>query len=242
MASFVMHYICGEELIKNLNISDYDKNMFRLGNLVVDTLGTSNYTREEKLKIKMVSHFRKGVYLDEPDIKYFINKYEKLLNSEYSSIGYLFHLYVDKMFFEWLYKSVIIRYDKDMNLCNNKEDVCYIKAINSGYLYTTGEFYSGSEIGLYSDYSKINRYLINRYKPYFDYDMFKEFIGLYFINPGIEEINYNNIMEVIDFMNNIINSDIKGELKIFKESDIDNFIKDVVSGFNKKYGKILLRK
>ena len=245
MASFVMHYVALEKLIDSMNnyklVSD-DKNNFRLGNLIVDTLGIDNYDRDEKLSRKMITHFRDEEDDDKciqiPNIDKFMNKYEYLVNRDYSAMGYLFHLYTDKMFFEYLYEEVINPLDKDMQVTNYKKDNYYVRVLHNNKIFKTSDFYSGSDIGgLYRDYSNMNKYLINKYSIVFNYEELKCF-SYRFINPGIEEIDYKYIGEVFNKMKDVIDnsysSDVN-ELNIFNIDDIDKFISLVVDGFNNKY-------
>ena len=255
MASFVMHYIVLEKFIDSIGnkISDEDKNNFRLGNLVVDAMGVDNYSRDYKLSKKMITHFRDDIDCDKnmqlPNINRFMSKYNNLVNNDYSAMGYLFHLYTDKLFFKYLYDGLIECYDKDMNKTDRISNNYYVKVFKTGKIYKTNEFYSGSSIGgLYKDYSKMNKYLIDKYNIEFPYDKLKNFSLNNFNNPGIEEINYKDVIEVIEKMNNIIiycdkYSDIK--LDIFDIDDIENFIFRVVNNFNLEFSsniKSLIRK
>ncbi len=246
MASFVIHYLAGEmflDSIDNSKISDNEKNNFRLGNLVVDSLGMSNYSRDEKLDKKMVTHFRDSDDRDKciqiPNLNKFMNKYENLVNNNYSAMGYLFHLYTDKIFFEYLYSDVVEVLDSNMEKTNYKKDNCYVKVKKNNLLFKVDDFYSGSSIGgLYRDYSNMNKYLIKKYNIIFNYNNLKKYSLNNFINPGIDEINYDDVGEVLDKMNEIMKQSLNSrdnDLKIFNVNDIDNFMIRVVKGFNKKY-------
>lgn len=251
MASFAMHYIAGEKFLDSLDykISEFDRNNFRLGNLVVDSMGISNYDRDEKLRRKLITHFRNIEDDDKciqiPNVDKFRDKYIDLLDKDYSVLGYLFHLYTDKIFFEYLYSDVIEVLDKDMNKTNVKKDGIYVKVLKNNKIYDLNDFYSGSNSGgLYRDYSNMNKYLINKYHLVFNYRELKDFSDNYFKNPGIEEIDYNNIYEVIDKMNYIFREALNNEneaLNIFDTGDIDNFIFRVVEGFNNSYSNEMKR-
>lgn len=249
MASFVMHYIIGEQFLKNISMNKIDENNFRLGNLVVDSIGKENYSKDDKLEYKMVTHFREVSDMNKcvqlPNVDNFTKKYKDLVVNDTSVLGYLFHLYTDRLFFEYLSKNVIKYYDKNMKETNKLSDVLCIKALNSNQIYTLNEFYSGNKMGLYSDYSKMNAYLIDKYKPNFNYEELKEFSNTSFINPGIEEINYNNVIEILNKMNSILKNskDKKStDLKIFKKEEIDKLIPLVVDSFNQTYMKKLTKK
>ena len=246
MASFAMHYIAGEKFLESLDcdIDDFDRNNFRLGNLVVDTMGITNYDRDEKLKRKLITHFRNIEDDDKciqiPNVDRFRNKYRNLIDNDYSALGYLFHLYTDKIFFEFLYRDVIKTLDKDMKQTNIKKDGVYVKVLKNNKIFNINDFYSGSNIGgLYRDYSNMNKYLINKYNIRFDYEELKNFSNNSFRNPGIEEIDYNNIYEVIDKMDIIFKESFgskEDSLEVFDINDIETFISETVDGFNKRYG------
>ena len=252
MASFLIHYVTGERFLESLDqykINCVDKNNFRLGNLIVDSLGMDNYDRDEKLNKKMITHFRNKEDGDKciqiPNVDMFMKKYEYLVNKDYSALGYLFHLYTDKLFFEYLYDNVIDVLDKDMNSTNLKKDNSYIRVHKNNKIFKTNDFYSGSNIGgLYKDYSNMNKYLINKYNINFNYNDLKDFSLSYFTNSGIKEIDYNNINEVIDKMNNIIKECIlknESDLEVFDINDIDKFICNVVENFNNNYNNNIKR-
>lgn len=246
MASFVMHYVASENFLNDIynkyRLTIRDRNNFRLGNLVVDTMGIANYDRDTKLDKKLITHFRDDEDRDKcmqlPNINKFMDKYENLVNIDYSAMGYLFHLYTDKIFFNYLYNKVIECCDINKEKTNNISDNYYIRVKKTNDLYKTNDFYSGSDVGgLYKDYSRINRYLMDKYNVIFDYDILKDFSLMYFNNPGISEVNYEDIGEVIDKINIIINSSSinREDLKIFDINDIYKFISVVVDGFNYEF-------
>ena len=244
MASFVMHYVAGEKFLSGINykLSIRNKNNFRLGNLVVDTIGISDYDRDTKLDKKMITHFRDEEDRDKcmqlPNTSIFMDKYRDLVIKDYSAMGYLFHLYTDKVFFKYLYDKVIECYDINKIKTDNISDSYYVKVKKSNTIYKIYDFYSGNKMGLYNDYSKMNKYLIDKYKINFDYNNLKKFSITSFNNPGIEEVNYKNISEIIDKMKLIINSSIFNRvdsLSIFDIDDIDKLLLLVVNSFNYEY-------
>ena len=144
MASFVIHNILGEQLLRLLE-EDYDikfnlqqRNEFLLGNLIVDSSRikflvedgadieeSKNHYRNSIQEEKLFTHFRDNdsdLCIQVPNLEKFENKYGYLLNNNLSVIGYLFHLYSDKMFFLKLFSSTFDTLDENMipTIYNNK--------------------------------------------------------------------------------------------------------------------------
>ena len=242
MASFVVHYIACEKFLDGIDkyvLTKDDRDDFRLGNLVVDSIGITNYSRSDKLSKKMITHFRDDVDYDRtlqlPNIDKFINKYTNLVNNYYSAMGYLFHLYTDRLFFEYLYNSVLICFDKDMKMTDSISNNYYVKVIKTNKIYRAIDFYGEKYGKLYRDYLKVDRYLIDKYNVDFNYEELRNFSLSKFYNPGIVEIDYGNIFEVILKLKNIFDScGMCGDYSsdVFDIDDIESLILKVVDGFN----------
>jgi len=147
MASFVIHNIAGERLLKLLEeygveLSEDEKDEFLFGNLIVDSsrlkfLKIEGKSLEENKKIfrrliqeeKKITHFRNeddsSLCIQVPNLDKFENKYGSLLVGNLSAMGYLFHLYTDRMFFEDLFinilnyldcQKIILRYTKKLKI------------------------------------------------------------------------------------------------------------------------------
>lgn len=262
MASFVIHYIAGEEFLKLLSktrkLTEKEKNNFRLGNLIVDSLDfeeiiSENLTKEEIIKInkeyrkkkiekKLCTHFRDkdglNLCVNLPNLDKFMNKYRALVLKDFSALGYLFHLYTDKIFFKNLYENVISCLDKNRNLTNILKDNVYVKVKKDNKIYSVDDFWNSKNKCIYDDYTKMNRYLFERYNIDFSKNNLQEFANKYFINPGIEEVDYNSISEVLEKTEKYINESKNlddNDLKVFKEEDILSFIPLVVESFYEIY-------
>ena len=67
-----------------------------------------------------------------------------------------------------------------------------------------------SEIYYYGDYTKMNMYLVNRYQIPLD-------LNAQIINPGINEIQYGNVQQVLDSLHGYLSVtvDAVNDLKVF---------------------------
>ena len=125
MASFVIHHVAGIEFLKriekeyNVYFTEEQKSQFLLGNLIVDSIKTNFHIPkgldEEELAFlkkeyyqkiqeeKVKTHFRmmedEEVFIQIPVVEKFVEKYQHIIQTNLSAMGYLFHLYTDKMFF-----------------------------------------------------------------------------------------------------------------------------------------------
>lgn len=267
MASFIIHTIVGEHLLKriedtyNIEISENDKKQFLLGNLIVDSINTSKeipsnikdktqYKMEIKNKIrkeKLTTHFRdeskEGECLKVPVPESFLNKYQRLIKDNLSVLGYLFHLYTDKIFFSVLFRETFDSLDKEGNPTNYDKTLENIKIKKNGILVDAKEFWAGtSNINIYNDYTIINKILLEYYGTSFDILEYLEYAKVNFINPGIEEVSYSNIPKILKEMEQFINESYThqgGELQVFSYDQIIDFIEYVVNNFLTEYKDLL---
>ncbi len=221
MASFIIHNIAGETLLKkieckyNLTLSEEEKTYFLLGNLMPDIVSVENSVDKTSLQLeKNITHFRNTLTkLDMliPDTKLFIKKYCSLFNNM-DVLGYLFHLYTDRIF----YKDYITSSLKGMKEID-------IKNI----------FNPNNTKGIYNDYTKINKILLNYYGTNFNKEKFIKYSKT-LVNPGIEEVDYSNVVNVINLTGEFINESIRLtdiQLNVLKEKEIISFIDNVTSDF-----------
>lgn len=258
MASFVIHYIASEKFLESLGsmikLSVSDINNFRLGNLIVDYHGNEpvfsddlsdeelieirKIRRNKKIETKLKTHFRDvestDLCVSLPNLDKFVNKYKELVCNDFSALGYLFHLYTDKVFFENLYNNVIECLDKDGNKTNIRDNNTHIKVKKSGLVYKVDDFWCGRDISIYDDYTSMNSYLLSCYEVSFDKHKLERYALDNFVNPGIEEVDYYKIFDVIDKVDEYINQGKNSNsnvLNIFDKQDVLNFIPMVVDGF-----------
>lgn len=269
MASFVIHTIAGEIFLNNLEetynikISSQNKNLFLLGNLIVDSISTDKsipvnldekelkkYKIELKNKIrteKIKTHFRdiekENLCIKSPELDLFVNKYYDLLIKEFSVLGYLFHLFTDKLFFTFLFPLTFENLDINNNLTIFDNDSVWIRIKKNDKKINTKDFWAGNnEINIYNDYTTLNKILLENYSTSFDAHSLKEFANKYFINPGIEEVDYNKIINLIETTDNYIKESYKfskKELNVFDEKVIKEFIFKTSKDFMLQYNSII---
>lgn len=269
MASFIIHTIVGEKLLNtleenyNINISDYDKKQFLLGNLIVDSTQTDKtiptnldnerltlYKMEIKNKIrkeKQTTHFRDPDKEDEciktPLPELFLEKYYNLLLDNISVLGYLFHLYTDKLFFTKLFVETFDTIDINGNLVSKDNDLKYIRIRKNNEIVDAKEFWAGtSNINIYNDYTIMNKLLLEKFGTSFNKEDFIKFANASFTNPGIEEVSYERINKILSDTNNFIEESYKKnteELSVFTENAIIEFVNYVVEQFITEYKNIL---
>lgn len=268
MASYVVHYIAGEQFLNSLNkirkLNKNEVNKFRLGNLIVDFVnikqpdvdGLSDDEiikikeryRIEKTSRKFVTHFRDKenikFIVNSPNLEKFMVKYSDLLikNKDFFALGYLFHLYTDKVFFERLFSDVITCLDINKIPTNLSSKCKYVLINRTHKLVLNSEFWSGKN-SIYNDYDKLNSFLINKYNIDFAKDELIEFATGDNISSGIDEVNYKDVISVIEKMDEFIRNSrfFSGELCIFDEGYILDFISYCGKNFFDEYGDVIYK-
>ena len=206
MPGFILHLTAAQILLKRpphhpdfpYEISSV--NDFLIGNLLPDTT-----------KQKDASHFRNPAYYEKmmvfPDLTRFLQKYSSLLANP-SVLGYYFHLYIDRKFFKDFIPQVVEFYDKNGQITDIRDEVAtvYIQKSKTSIpfsKYLTEEYY-------YGDYTRMNTYLVNRYKIPLD-------LNPEVVNPGISEICYEDVQEVLLQLHGFlaVSPEAVRELKVF---------------------------
>lgn len=263
MASFVVHNIAGEKFLQlleesSINLSPEQKDKFLLGNLIVDSskikkVIPEGVSAEELKKIKkyyrnliqdekIATHFRDNndleLCIQKPDLSKFINKYGNLFMEDISVLGYFFHLFTDKLFFEDLFKATFSCLDKDNKETNYAKEVTSMYVKKNGKIYNPMEFWNGdNKESIYHDYTVMNKILLEYYGCVFDKTRLLD-SSKSFQNPGIEEVDYNNVGSVINKTNAFINESYATEdntLYVFDYEMVKNFISVVVHNFFNTY-------
>lgn len=260
MASFVIHHIVGSKVLSileneyGINLSERQKQKFLLGNLIADSSKfkleiKEGATVEEKKEAewqhkrlvqaeKKETHFRSdddaNLCIQSPVLEKFTSKYENLLERNISSLGYLAHLYTDKYWFEDLFPRTFETVDDSLKATNYLKEATKIRVIKTGKVYGTKEFwgYKG-EGSIYEDYTIMNRMLLEGNGIIFDTEGLISISGD-FRNPGIEEIDYNQIVNVIKKTADFIKESYEMEdkpLSVFKTEDVQPFIEMCARNF-----------
>ena len=269
MASFVIHTLAAETLLKELenkygvSLSTEDTNKFLLGNLIVDSLKLdmsvpSNLQGQELIDYKMdlkrknreekiSTHFRNPdnedniLKLPEPNL--FIDKYKDLLKKDISVIGYLFHLYTDRYFFSSLFPKTFISLKSNGEIATKEKESHSIRILKNDKVVSDSIFWTGtSPLSIYSDYTILNKLLLEYYGTSFNPEDLLEFSKTNFKNPGIEEVDYSKIEEIINKTKRFIKdsySDSETTLNVFEEEQVKSFIHEVVSNFLTEYEQLI---
>lgn len=270
MASFVIHNIAGEEFLNaiqnrmGIKLSLEERNKFLMGNLIPDSSRINfvipeNLSKEELKQLKWQksqaiqdektsTHFRSkeeyDLVIQTPKLDKFLEKYRDLFSKNISVLGYFFHLYTDVLFFKDLFEQTFTCLDEfdEPTIYNSKTKSIELKKDYKRYP-VTDIFSQDSEVSIYQDYTKMNAFFLKQFQTVFNYE------GLIasansFINPGIEEVDYQNIIDVINKTAMFIKESYNltdTTLKVFDESILSKFIPEVVERFIATYKNIILQ-
>lgn len=252
MPSFMIHTISGEKMLKKLNLQTEDRLKFFISNLIPDTVDRKAYDkykgeerRTRKQKIKRITHFRTDYskMFEYPNLEYYLSKYEQQTKEDINYLGYFFHLYTDYYYFSKYLPKIIVFYDKDHNISPKREENIFVELKNYNREIDHEAFWDNlGEESIYSDYSRLNKYLVNKYplsfKPKELIDYLKE--GKYELH--MEEINPKNAIDAIDKLEIIVNECLgkkEEQPRIFTIDQIENLIDETVNTFLDKYGYLL---
>lgn len=268
MASFVIHHTAGLNFLKQLEekyhvvLTEEQKKQFLLGNLIVDSTSLKfaipDGVSQEELKLmkkdfsrkvqeeKVSTHFRtsedKDLCIQVPIVEKFVDKYDELIKSDMSALGYLFHLYTDKQFFCDLFDKSFECLDENMKQTIYIKLLKFIKTKKNGNIYLANEVFSkDSKVNIYDDYTVMNKIILSYYNIEFPFLDLCEYIDE-FINPGIEEVDYNNIFEVLRKTKCYIEQSYSIEsdkLNIFDVNEVKKFIPELVDSFIGIYSDII---
>lgn len=251
MPSFAVHSICGDKLIEKLRINEKDKQSFIIGNILPDISRVSGYSKlddKEKRRAtqykKKISHFRtkKDYIIEYPDIDEFLEKYKEKVKDNIATLAYFFHLYTDYYYFKYCIPSVVEFLDQDLNKSDDRKKAIYARIIKSDRIINGKDFFNKEhEDGIYKEYSRCNKYLLDKYKIKIDCDKLFEYIDEYGFYTEIEETNsmfaYYAVIKLRKYFGETYT--IEGNLKYFTEEQLDNLVNDIVNSFIEKYPDIL---
>lgn len=268
MASFVIHDVAGEQFLNTLqnrmgiNLSREEINKFLMGNLIPDSSRIKftipeNISKEELKQLKWQrslaiqdekasTHFRSpeeyDLAIQAPKLDKFITRYQDLFAQDISVLGYFFHLYTDVLFFGDLFEKTFTCLDEfgQPTIYNSKTVSMELKKDKKRYPVTT-IFSHDSEVSIYQDYTKMNAKVLSQFQTVFDYEGLVASANI-FVNPGIEEVDYENIITVLNKTRDFIKESYEqsdSTLKVFDEEVVSKFIPEVVDSFIATYGNII---
>ena len=270
MASFVIHTLAAEMLLKEIenkygvSLSNENIKRFLLGNLIVDSHQSDMSVPKDlkgqelidyKMKLKRISreekistHFRdpakEGNVLKLPEPALFISKYNKLISQDISVLGYLFHLYTDMYFFANLFPKTFVSLKGDGTVATKEAESHTIRILKSNKEVSDSIFWTGtSTLSIYSDYTILNKILLEYYNTSFDPDTLLEYAKTNFNNPGIEEVDYSKIVGIILKTKKYIDDSYdlsETTLNVFDEEIVKEFINEVVTSFLDEHDSLVL--
>lgn len=222
MPGFILHMTAASLLMKQLAThpasarSIRSANDFLIGNLIPDATDNKDQT-----------HFRNPVYKEKmmvyPDLHKFLDKYQYLL-ADNSCLGYFFHLYIDRRFFKDYIPEVVEFYNSDGEITDVKSEVSKVLVRKTGLWIPSNEYLT--EKYYYGDYTKMNTYLAQRFRLIFNLNPEVK-------NPGIEEVDYSAVKEVLTSLKGYMNvsaSAVK-KLTVFDVEDLIDFLHQSANDF-----------
>ena len=250
MPSYVIHHIAGNKLLDKYKVSDKQKGLFLLGNLIPDTIKTLG-TETDPKRIKQLrdkfykqiqqektaTHFRRKedfnknvqlCYLED-----FISKYGDLIDDP-TVLGYYYHLFVDNYFFSTVFNDTFRCLDSNGCETELSADTKKYRIIKNEKILTPDIFWSHE--GIYDDYTKMNKILLEKYGVSFDENELRCVLP-FFKNPGIEEVDYANIETVFRETNGYIDESKSAKdtnLNVFDQDRVISFIDEVSTKFEEE--------
>lgn len=257
MASFVIHHIVGSKVLSILEneygiiLNERQKQKFLLGNLIADSsklkfeIKEGETEKDAKWRYKKLvqnekkeTHFRSdndaNLCIQSPVLEKFTYKYGELLGRDISSLGYLAHLYTDKYWFEDLFPMTFETLDDSLNPTNYLKEATNIRVTKTGKVYGVKEFWGNKGEGsIYEDYTIMNKMLLEGNGIIFDTEGLISILGD-FKNPGIEEVDYSQIVNVIKKTAGFIKESyemVDKPLSVFRAEDVQPFIEKCARSF-----------
>ena len=258
MASFVVHYLCGLKMCTFIEekfscvLSKAENNEFLLGNFMPDSSrllfehfeGTPLEWKEEVQKEKISTHFRnpiRSLYcIQYPSLTLFLSKYGELFYKHLSVLGYFFHLYTDRYFFQDLFPRSFQFLDVSLRPTLVKSRARFVKIFKNNVLYRVNEFWDHG--GIYQDYTIMNALLLGQEDFSLDFDSLEIYARDHFVNPGISEVDYFKVGPVLKQTKKYVNESLELEsldLSVFSLEDILNFMDRLVYRFWDDYAFLI---
>lgn len=193
MASSMIHICVANEINKVLKRNN---KAILIGSIAPDISKLLNQTKEK-------SHFLDNADNNIPNMKRFLDKYEKNLNDDFV-LGYYIHLYTDYLWFKYFMPSI-----------SNDN---YIYELNGKIKKVAKEQFI---VYLYNDYTNLNVELIDEYN--LALDIFYEDVPCF--DNVIEEIPMNNLKVIVDKAGIIIENSKISKTYMIDVKKVNEFIK-----------------
>lgn len=183
MPGYIIHLAAAHELLpllkqRRILENDKDTNAFLVSCLIPDAVADKSKT-----------HYRqtddKAIQIRYPQPWRFCDRYPDLVHTP-AGTGYLFHLYVDYLFYHEYFGRHILLTDAEHRLQVRKEKIELAILLDYDKIVSGKTFFT--EKPLYDDYTIINAILEKRYPMNYDFMPVE--------NPGIAEVDYSRIDEI----------------------------------------------
>lgn len=183
MPGYIIHLAAAKELqplLEKYQIlkTNEDINTFLVSCLIPDAVSDKSRT-----------HYRqtddRAIQIRYPQPWRFCDRYPQLIHTP-AGIGYLFHLYVDYLFYHEYWNRHILLTDADHNLQVRKEKIELAILLDFDKTISGKTFFIDKPI--YGDYTVINAVLEERYQLSYDFTPVE--------NPGIAEVDYSRIEDI----------------------------------------------
>lgn len=220
MPGYILHLTAAKIVTETCAKLKGFEEAFWLGSLMPDTV-----------KEKSGSHFRNPMYhgnmIEYPDLPLFLKKYAHLME-DISCQGYCFHLFTDYKYFHEYLPSIMELQNADGEPVQKRNDVVWVYHRKTGQKIRRDDFFSDQY--LYGDYTKLNRYLVERYQLPLRLSMRVD-------NPGIEEVRYQDVSKVFDQLEEFMDlseSQVVG-LNVLELDNVITFLEHTAEEFIKEY-------
>lgn len=226
MPGFILHLTAAQMLLNQLKkdsstgktpaLQITSENDFLIGNLLPDATTDKDKT-----------HFRNPIYKEKmmvyPDLNRFLEKYSSMLSDD-SCLGYYFHLYIDRKFFKDYIPQTVEFLKTDGSPTDIRSEVSAVLVRKSGRIIPGNEYLT--EKYYYGDYTKMNSFLAEKFQLSLN-------LNPEIANPGITEVNYADIKEVLSTLQNYLNVPVSAieDLTVFDIDELLKFLDNAVSEF-----------
>ena len=241
MPSFIIHSICGKELMRNMKVTDQEKNKFFLGNLIPDTKQREYKSSDNEIisHDKILTHFKTNhePILEYPDLDLFLSKYGELVNTNSLVFGYFFHLYADYYYFKYYLPDKLSFLDDNYNETTD-HNYSYVRSKKNGKILTTDDFWDRKKSsGIYYEYSRMNKYLISKYK--FTYNVSDYLPLIDGLEVPIDEVKTDRLKELLLDVDRFYKERIDDtEFQILDINSVDTLIREILNTFMERYRDI----
>jgi hypothetical protein len=138
-----------------------------------------------------------------------------------------------------LFPKTFISLKNDGSIATKEKESHIIRILKSNEEVLDKVFWTGtSPLSIYSDYTILNKLLLEHYGTSFNADNLIEFAINNFKNPGIKEVDYSKITEIIYKTKKFIEDSYSSEkivLNVFNEEIVKEFINLVATSFLDEY-------